>query len=85
MEASVARNGFDCKKLPLNDLQVETIKEGFKILNLLENVINKTSSDSIEDLCGKFYSFIPHDFGRKKMINFLIDTTEKLKDKQDLL
>ena len=36
-------------------------------------------------MCGKFYTYIPHNFGRQKMENFIIDTEDKLKDKQELI
>uniref|UniRef100_A0A0D9V0P5 Poly [ADP-ribose] polymerase n=1 Tax=Leersia perrieri TaxID=77586 RepID=A0A0D9V0P5_9ORYZ len=35
--------------------------------------------------CGEFYSVIPHDFGFKKMSEFIIDTPQKLKAKLEML
>lgn len=37
------------------------------------------------DLSGKFYSVIPHDFGFRKMIEFILDDEEKVKEKLNML
>ncbi|KAI5311148.1 hypothetical protein L3X38_045615 [Prunus dulcis] len=40
---------------------------------------------TIEQLSGEFYTVIPHDFGFKKMSNFVIDTPQKLKQKLEMV
>jgi hypothetical protein len=52
MEQAVAANGYDIKKLPLGDLSKETIQQGYRVLSEIEKVINKKSTDSLQDLCG---------------------------------
>ncbi len=39
----------------------------------------------MKNLSSQFYSLIPHDFGFKKMINFIIDDDEKVKKKIEML
>lgn len=51
----------------------------------IEKVLDKKSSESLESLSGKFYTNIPHNFGMKKMSNFIIDTIDKVKEKLDLI
>ncbi len=85
MEESVVKIGYDVKKLPLGDLSKETVLKGYQILRSIENVLAGTSKESLEDLSSEFYTNIPHNFGMKKMRNFLIDTNEKVKEKLDLI
>lgn len=51
----------------------------------IEAVLEKKSKESLADLSSKFYTYIPHDFKMQKMSNFIIDTSEKLKEKMDLV
>lgn len=85
MEQAVEANGYDVKKLPLGDLSHETIQKGYEVLSEIEKAINKKQTSLLKDLCGKFYTYIPHNFGRQNMANFIIDTEDKLKDKQELI
>ena len=85
MEQAVAANGYDIKKLPLGDLSSETIQKGYTVLSEIEKAINNKETSKLQELCGKFYTYIPHNFGRQKMENFIIDTEDKLKDKQELI
>ena len=85
MEESVVKIGYDVKKLPLGDLSKETVLKGYQILRSIENVLAGTSKESRENLSSEFYTNIPHNFGMKKMINFLIDTNDKVKEKLDLI
>jgi poly [ADP-ribose] polymerase len=48
-------------------------------------VLEKQSTQSLEDLSSGFYTQIPHSFGMIRMSNFIIDTKEKLKQKMDLI
>ena len=62
IEKSVVDIGYDPKKLPLGQIDKETILEGYKYLKLIEKVLNKKSKDNLQDLSSKFYTFIPHNF-----------------------
>ena len=64
MEQAVAANGYDIKKLPLGDLSHETIQKGYEALSEIEKAINQKQTDLLKELCGKFYTYIPHNFGR---------------------
>lgn len=67
--------------MPLGKLGDTTIKEAYAVLNDLTKAIKSGDSDAQKKLSGKFYSLIPHDFGFKKMIDFNLDTNEKVKKK----
>jgi hypothetical protein len=47
MEAAVAANGYDIKKLPLGDLSTETIQQGYKVLSEIEKAISNKETKSI--------------------------------------
>ena len=85
MEDSVIKIGYDTKKMPLGELSKETVLKGYKILQEIEDVLQKKSKKSLEDLSGQFYTNIPHNFGFKKMSAFVINTAEKLQEKLDLI
>lgn len=85
MEASVVNIGYDVKKMPLGELQKETVIKGYQILKNIEAVLQGTSKESLADLSSQFYTNIPHNFGMKNMSLFIINSIEKLKEKLDLI
>lgn len=85
MNNTMKEIGYDAKKMPLGKLGESTIKEAYKVLNSLSGAIKKKDHQQIKSLSGQFYSLIPHDFGFQKMINFILDTEEKVKQKLDML
>lgn len=48
-------------------------------------MIKQSNKKELETLSGEFYTVIPHDFGFKKMREFVIDTHQKLKRKLELV
>ena len=65
-EALNAMN-YDTNKMPLGKLSKGTISRGFAALKELAAVIdNPTSSAEVEDLSNRYYSLIPHAFGRNR-------------------
>lgn len=75
MEKAVVAVGFDPKKLPLGSLSDETVKEGYKYLREIDAVLNENSltkkgvftndqRNFLFQLSAKFYTYIPHNFGR---------------------
>lgn len=88
---TVEQSGYDIKKLPLGQLSDETINNGYKILKKIEVVLteikkgNNSNESTLADLSSKFYTFIPHNFGREKMSNFIINTFPDLDKKLELL
>lgn len=88
---TVEQSGYDIKKLPLGQLSDETIKNGYQMLKKIETVLNeiksgnKSRESTLADLSSKFYTYIPHNFGRQKMSNFIINTFPDLNKKLELL
>ncbi|XP_051912547.1 uncharacterized protein LOC127594822 [Hippocampus zosterae] len=77
--------GYDAKKMPLGKLGESTIKDAYKVLNDLEKALKRGAKDEVKTLSSRFYSLIPHDFGRANMSNFVLDCEEKIKHKLDML
>jgi poly [ADP-ribose] polymerase len=86
IESSVVKVGFNVKKLPLGKLSKATVLKGLTVLKSIENALkNGSGNTELGKLSSDFYSIIPHDFKFQKMSNFIINTTDKLKDKIDLV
>uniref|UniRef100_I1QKK2 Poly [ADP-ribose] polymerase n=1 Tax=Oryza glaberrima TaxID=4538 RepID=I1QKK2_ORYGL len=82
MKQQMVEIGYNADKLPLGKLSKSTIlKKGFPMF------ISGADTDrtQLEQLTGEFYSVIPHDFGFKKMSEFIIDTPQKLKAKLEMV
>jgi len=84
IEKSVVEIGYDIKKLPLGQLSDETIKNGYSKLKEIEDAINKKASN-ITELSNDFYRIIPHDFGFKKMANFIIRDIKTVHEKMQMV
>ena len=84
---------YDANKLPLGRLSKRTVGQGFEILKELAAVIadptlsaaqyNTNYGDCIADLSGRYYSVIPHAFGRSRPPP--INSPELIKREVDLL
>jgi poly [ADP-ribose] polymerase len=85
MTNSVVKNGYDAKKLPLGQIDEKTVLEGYKVLKKLEKVIIGKEKGDLSSLSSEFYTLIPHDFGFKKMANFIINNQAIVKDKLQLV
>ena len=77
--------GYDTTRMPLGKLSKENLNEGMDILIKIENVINNKDKGNLNELCSKFYTLIPHNFGFHHMTYFKISTLEEVKEKIDLL
>jgi poly [ADP-ribose] polymerase len=79
--------GYDSKKMPLGKLTSNTLINGLNILKKLEDELNNENpnNENLSKLSSQFYSKIPHNFGFKKMANFIIDSKEKIKEKIDMI
>ncbi|CAF0727904.1 unnamed protein product [Didymodactylos carnosus] len=73
----------DVKKMPLGKLSKTQIAKGFEILEELEKVIESKTKGNLDDISSKFYTAIPHDFGRTRPKP--INTREALQQKYDML
>ncbi|KAK2649496.1 hypothetical protein Ddye_016985 [Dipteronia dyeriana] len=77
--------GYNANKLPLGKLSKSTIMKGYDVLKRIADVILQPDRRKLEQLSGEFYTAIPHDFGFKKMREFVIDTPQKLKLKLEMV
>lgn len=75
---------LDLKKMPLGKLSKQQIAKGFDVLNEMEEALKRArNTKQLEELSSKFYTIIPHDFGRNRPP--VIDTPEVLQAKKDML
>jgi poly [ADP-ribose] polymerase len=77
--------GYNANKLPLGKISKSTISKGYEVLKRISEVIDRYDRTRLEELSGEFYTVIPHDFGFKKMSQFVIDTPQKLKQKIEMV
>ncbi|KAJ4750030.1 Poly [ADP-ribose] polymerase [Rhynchospora pubera] len=85
MKQQMMEIGYNAEKLPLGKLSKSTILKGYEVLKRISDEIGQARRSTLEQLSGEFYTVIPHDFGFKKMSEFVIDTPQKLKEKLDLV
>lgn len=82
-EALNAMN-YDNEKMPLGKLSKGTISRGFQALKELAALIdNPTTSAEIEQVSNRYYSVIPHAFGRNRPT--IINNNQLLKREIELL
>ncbi|TBU22092.1 PARP-domain-containing protein [Dichomitus squalens] len=91
--ATLSSMNYDANKLPLGKLAKSTILNGFSALKTLSEVINSPAGDlaaqhggfrkAVEDLTSRYYSVIPHVFGRDRPT--VIDNVELLKRELELV
>ena len=79
--------GYDSQKMPLGKLSPVTLTNGLNILKEIESELKNSNPNrqNLTKLSSDFYSQIPHNFGFKKMSNFIIDSIEKVKEKIDMI
>lgn len=84
METTMKELEFDCKKQPLGKLTKDQIKKGYEVLSEIEEAMKKKSSSNLlMELTNRFYTLIPHNFGRVRPP--VINTQEMLKKKMSML
>ncbi|XP_046358125.2 protein mono-ADP-ribosyltransferase PARP3-like [Haliotis rufescens] len=76
---------IDVKKMPLGKLSKTQIAKGFEVLEEIEDELKKSkpAAAKLRELSSRFYTVIPHDFGRK--IPPSIADSETLQKKMDML
>ncbi|KAF8014925.1 hypothetical protein BT93_H0658 [Corymbia citriodora subsp. variegata] len=85
MKQQMMEIGYNAEKLPLGKLSKLTILKGYDVLKRIADLIGQSDRKKLEQLSGEFYTVIPHDFGFKKMREFVIDTPQKLKSKLEMV
>lgn len=83
-EEQMANFELDVKKMPLGKLSKPQIAKGFDVLEEIQAALDlKQPVAKLRELSSKFYTVIPHSFGRK--LPPTIDTAETLQKKKDML
>ncbi|HSD91009.1 MAG TPA: WGR domain-containing protein [Kofleriaceae bacterium] len=82
-KGAMASFDIDVKKMPLGQLSKSQVEKGFEVLEDLEDAIKGKKSKSIEEVSSRFYTVIPHAFGRR--VPPPIDTMELLQKKFEML
>ena len=75
------RFDIDVKKMPLGNLSKTQVQKGVDVLNELKTAIAAANVADVARLTSRFYTVIPHNFGRMRPPP--IDTPEKLQTKCD--
>uniref|UniRef100_A0A8C8RTG4 Poly [ADP-ribose] polymerase n=1 Tax=Pelusios castaneus TaxID=367368 RepID=A0A8C8RTG4_9SAUR len=76
---------IDVKKMPLGKLSKQQIAKGFEALEAVETALKEQPPPRklLEELSSRFYTIIPHNFGRTRPP--AIDTQEIVQAKKDML
>ncbi|XP_062853048.1 protein mono-ADP-ribosyltransferase PARP3 [Trichomycterus rosablanca] len=75
---------LDIKKMPLGILSKQQIAKGFEALEEIEEAIKKRSNETkLAELSSKFFTIIPHNFGRNRPP--VIRDDKIIQDKKDML
>ncbi|XP_042309742.1 protein mono-ADP-ribosyltransferase PARP3 isoform X2 [Sceloporus undulatus] len=76
---------IDVKKMPLGKLSKQQIAKGFEALEAIEAALQEQPSaqKQLEELSSRFYTIIPHNFGRSRPP--AISTQEVVQAKKDML
>jgi poly [ADP-ribose] polymerase 2/3/4 len=82
-KGAMASFDIDVKKMPLGQLSKTQVSKGFEVLEELEEAIEKKKTKLVEQVTSRFYTVIPHAFGRR--VPPIIDTLELLQKKFDML
>ena len=69
--------------MPLGKLSKGQIAKGFDVLDDIEKELNANRTAKLNDLSSRFYTVIPHDFGRR--VPPPIRDLEALRMKMDML
>ena len=85
MQRSMVEIGYDAQKLPLGKLSKEHIAKGYAVLKELADVLNgpAPSRSALTELSNRFYSLIPHVWGRR--VPEVIGSVDRLKAKLELV
>jgi poly [ADP-ribose] polymerase len=52
--------------MPLGKLSKAQIVKGFEVLDEIKQVLDKKSTAGLTELSNRFYTVVPHDFGRQR-------------------
>ncbi|CAG0887462.1 unnamed protein product [Cyprideis torosa] len=81
---SMKQLNLDTKKMPLGKLSKQQISKGFDTLDELEDAIKTNANNTrLAELSSRFYTLIPHDFGRR--VPPVMKTEDEIREKKDML
>jgi len=80
---AMAKMDLDVKKMPLGKISKSQIAKGFEVLEEMEGAIKSNNKKTLQDLTSRFYTLIPHNFGRQRPPT--IASEEVLRKKMDML
>lgn len=80
---AMASFDIDVKKMPLGQLTKHQVQKGFEVLEELEDAITTKKTKPINELSSRFYTLIPHAFGRR--VPPPINSADLLQKKFDML
>eukprot|EP01100_Stratorugosa_tubuloviscum_P000946 TRINITY_DN120_c0_g2_i1.p1 TRINITY_DN120_c0_g2~~TRINITY_DN120_c0_g2_i1.p1 ORF type:complete len:768 (-),score=314.89 TRINITY_DN120_c0_g2_i1:36-2339(-) len=83
MEQTMVEMEYDINKMPLGKLTKRQIMEGYEVLKLIETAFKRSSRTTLEELSSRFYTLIPHSFGRR--VPIVIGNEEILRQKMNML
>ncbi|KAF3939329.1 hypothetical protein ABW19_dt0203389 [Dactylella cylindrospora] len=93
MQQNMARFNYDSNKLPLGRLNKNTIAQGYNQLKLIAEIVadstvaqreyGKSAAQVFQDLTNRYYSIIPHSFGRERPR--VINNSTTLKEEIELV
>lgn len=90
--STMAAMSYDVEKLPLGKLSERTLHNGYQILNDLSELVRKHNlanvpysfyTITIQDLSNRYFTIIPHVFGRDRPP--ILDNDDMIKKEIDLL
>lgn len=74
----------DIKKMPLGKLSKVQIAKGFEVLEEIEAAMSQNGGRArLEELSSKFFTTIPHNFGRNRPP--VIDSSDVIESKKEML
>jgi len=82
-KGAMASFDIDVKKMPLGQLTKSQVQKGYEVLEELETSLESKKTKPINDLSSRFYTLIPHSFGRR--VPPPINTPDLLQKKFDML
>ncbi|GAM18341.1 hypothetical protein SAMD00019534_015160 [Acytostelium subglobosum LB1] len=85
MKKQLESMNIDVEKMPLGKIKKSQIMEGYKVLNEVQDLLSnpKTAPIMYQDCSNRFYTLIPHNFGKSHPP--LINTVDALTNKINML
>ena len=73
--------------MPLGKISEKMIDEGYAVLQDINAELEQSSPDDAQlmKLSSKFFTVIPHNFGFKKLSDFIIKDTNTVKQKLEMV